>query len=281
MQIVCDQVEVHVPPTIRLPGPVAMCLSNPETVRVRAIAGPSRLSGYDGFAGVAEEHLSVKAIHSVLERVGAPLVGVELVRENGIPASTLGTRTAAIGIGVAAGQALLGGEEAVDLAADSDLATHLGADSLRWAALISGGATVLGESPLPVGNPEWSVTVFVPAFSIPPWERKEPQTDRSVVLALACAGNQAAAEQLLWATRTEDLSRLKRQLPSSVAMMEWLRERSYPAFIPECGPSVATLGEVSTVHLAAAAKSGWKPYRFRGSDRGLQVSEAGDRLPQV
>ena len=129
---------------------IALAVDAGDSVTVRAIAGPTRLTltgeatDDPSIKGVpADQHPTVSALRSLLDQVGAPQVGLHLKYSGRIPAEVgLGSHAAQVLAGLRIGRALLGNPEELTDDFLQSTAIDLGADRLRLAALTDGPLVV-------------------------------------------------------------------------------------------------------------------------------------------
>lgn len=275
MRISSDLVEVQVPGTLLLPGKLGSAVSLFDTFAIRAIAGETRVAIHGPGKGQPrdERNLVVRALHATLEYAGAPLVGVDLVCRNSIPrGANLGEDVAAVAAGISAAWALLGHESGPSENILSEIGAQFSVDKVRLGAAFAGGVVLVGKHVVTVGSPDWRMTAFIPNYQVSSRRRSSVSQTKAAVMALACAGNEQAQQQLFWATEPEDIVAVQKVSPASVAFMNWLREKSIPAYIPECGPVVISLAEVDNSISSAAMKSGWAVQELAVCADGLAVN---------
>lgn len=307
MRLVSDHAMVTVPATVAGLGPggssVALALSAHDKVSLRATAGASRIFVQDQ-EETAQAHsvgnLIVESLKRGLEYAGAPLVGVELRCQNGIARDRgLGAKTAGILTGLAGAQAFLGGPKVLPIAAIVELAQDMGATSERLGAALRGGAAivwgdradeVVSLKPPPLIAP----VVFTPEYTSP--NQGDPlgvnqvisvgaaqkNSAGSALLGVALSGldvcqNEADFLRLLFHS-TEDaiyLEQSRHRVPASVALVEWLRGKGYPAVLSGLGPAVVNLTPVESGLVESAKRSGWQVASVPVGSQGVTVSCSG------
>ncbi len=295
MQLRADKAEVSIHATALNFGPafgaVAMALGARDTATVRAIAGPTRvmLAGEAIREGAAEDHPTIVSLRYLLERVGAPEVGIHLHYDAQIPPhSGLGSWTAQILLGLLAGRELVGAPDWLTNRDLADLAVGLGTDPLRVNASLSGTmaltlpSSTVGEPPtflsVPVGA-DLSPVGFVPGMGsqLPLQVVREPRVVEfpRAFEAIARVGSLVAllsgsatvlseedlAKTLMEATHDElRESECEVARPASWALVQWLRGLGLPAFLSGAGPAVVCLVPVSREIIGAAERSGWRVF---------------------
>lgn len=291
MKLFADRAEVSVPGSIAGLGSgfhvLAVAVGPPARSVVRAVAGPSRLSG----AGLLDRgadparHGTVQAMGALLDRVGAPQVGVHLQSITRIPPGAgLGAFAADVATGLLAARTMLGSPPELDADLLVDMAVALGVERIRARAALVGGAALGTDTAavsLPValtdeGGPGRAPVVapvaFVPEFVLDERRDRDPLPSVARYLeAQESAEHLALLVALLTGSVPVDYAMLMRatgnamiaeQLsvlsPSSAALAKWLREQELPAFVTGAGPAVVSLAGVPEPVLAAAARSGWE-----------------------
>ncbi len=283
VKLTADRTDIVVPGSIVGFGTgysiLAAAIIPADHINVRAVAGAAQVSGL-GLGAKARDptrHPTVVALRSLLDHVGAPQVGVHLAFRSKIPrGSGLGAFEAEVVAGLVAATRMLGSPDNLDQGFLLDFAERLGADRLRAAVSLSGGAALRVDSQslrrLPVDpNSGLEITAFVPGFTLD--ERSDRDTEprairyaqaqrsaASLALELGLlAGITAITPEILMdatenAMRAEQLSV---RSPASTSLATWFRDQEVPAFVCGSGPSVICYGPVPEVISDAAAQSGW------------------------
>lgn len=285
------------PVTVRVPASSAnlgpgfdafgLALSLYDELEVTATSG-SLVIEVDG-EGAGEvprdaNHLVYRALLAVLELHNVEPGGLRLRCRNRIPHSRgLGSSSAAIVAGIAAGRALLGergadfgDREAYQLASDLEghpdnvAAAQFGGFTIAW---LEGGAARVERLDTDVVT-----SVFVPAEPVPTALARGllPET---VAHADAAANAGRAALLVAALTRepglllpaTEDRihqSQRAEAMPGSYRFLRALRLEGIPAVISGAGPTVLAFGH----DLADWAPAGWNHHELRTDPAGVQVA---------
>lgn len=286
MKLLADRAEVSVPGSIAGLGSgfhvLAVAVGPPARFVVRAVAGPSRLSG----AGLLDRgadparHGAVQAVGALLDRVGAPQVGVHLQSITRIPPGAgLGAFAADVATGLLAARTMLGSPPELDTELLVDMAVALGVERIRARVALVGGASLGTDAAavsLPVSLADEadslvSPVAFVPAFVLDERRDRDPlpsvaryveaqESAEHLALQVALLAGSVPVDHVTLMRATgnamigEQLSVLS---PSSAALAKWLREQELPAFVTGAGPAVVSLAQVPEPVLAAAERSGW------------------------
>lgn len=286
MKLTADRTQIDVPGSIVGFGTgyssLVVGVGPVDHVSVVAVAGASQVSGIGLGARPADPstHPTVVAVSALLDRVGAPQVGVQLSFRAKIPrGSGLGARSAEIVTGLVAATRLLGSPDELDLDFLLQMAQELGADRQRALVAFMGGACVrLGEQDeVRFEGKPWSdlqLGAFVPGFVMDETKDQEPEP-RAVKYADAqrSAASLALQMGLLSGTVYPDREILKAatqnalrkevasvRSPASHSLANWFQEQSIPAFVTGSGPAVVTCGVVPEEISEAALVSGWTPH---------------------
>lgn len=229
------------------------------------------------------DHLVYRALAAVLELHNVESTGVRLRCRNRIPHSRgLGSSSAAIVGGIAAGRALLG-----DLAADFtdadayQLASDIEGHPDNVAAAQFGGFTIAwidgGAARVERLDTDVSVSVFVPPEPVPTTVARGllPET----VTHADAASNAGRAALLVAAlTRNPDLlmpatedrlhqTQRSAAMPGSHRLLRSLRLEGVPAVISGAGPTVLAFGH----DLTAQTPEGWTHHELRTDLAGVQT----------
>ena len=283
MRIGAEHVTVSVPATSANLGSGFDCcglaLDMRDTIRVRAIAGQTRVHIYgEGREDLptGEDHLIVRCIRQILDLADAPQVGIDLECNNVIPQQRgLGSSAAAIVAGLVAGRALLADSEQLDDDQILRLATELeghpdnvapalfGAAQLSWTQQDS---NVVRHVEIDVDQ-QLIVTVMVPPTRVStnaaraalPLEVSHKdavqQASRAALLPYALGKH----PELRFTATADRLHQQYRRnvMPASVDMVNWLREREWPAYVSGAGPTVAVLAKLDQDLIEQARAGGW------------------------
>lgn len=230
----------------------------------------------EGEVPLGEEHLVIRSMRSVFERLGLPQPGLRLRCRNVIAhARGMGSSSAAIIGGmwlarelVSGGRLLLSDDTLLDLATEIEGHPDNVAAALHGGLVISGydadGSCYAVRSPV---DPRIGAVVFVPPEPVSTHAARDllpaqvPHADaaanagRAALLVAAMAGQ---PEHLLRATR--DLlhqDHRRPAMPESLALVDRLRADGLPAFISGAGPSVLVLTD-DTAALSARCPTGWE-----------------------
>ena len=280
MKLVADRAEVSVPGSIAGLGSgyhvLAVAVGPVQRTVVRAVAGDSRIMGLGPLErGMnPRDHGTVRAALTLLDRVGAPQVGLLLQCLSRLPAgSGLGGHAADVATGLVAVRGMLGSPPGLGDEDLVDMAVELGVDRVRARAALFGGAA-LGDAEVAWTVPTSSSltpVAFVPNFALDEQLRvpesqvvRYPDAQASaqslgLQVALLTGALQPDRELLMAATQNA-MSRDQGPPPSpaSAALVEWLRKQSVPAFTSGQGPAVVSLSPVSDRIIESAARSGWQ-----------------------
>lgn len=309
MKLLADEAQITVPATLTNLGPtfeaLALALNMSDTVKAKAITGPSVLRQVSRGASVrpailrlhgeeAAQHPTVLALHYVLDEVGSPRFGVELVCEAGIPRGVgLGSREAQVLAGFLLAREMLGKPNALDWRVLQRFARNFELDPARTAATLFGGlALVLKDDenylepplrfePAPLVKP----CVFVPDFTageVPTdlmpksvqFRRNVANARRAAALIPILTGDGLPEfpvgevtvgspwHRYLMEVTQDDIYQVHRQplSPASMKLVDWLRSYDVPAVLAGVGPAVVSLVTPSAKIVAAARRSGWETF---------------------
>lgn len=238
-----------------------------------------------GDVPLTADHLIHRAVAAVFELHNTPLGGLRLRCRNRIPHSRgLGSSSAAIVAGIAAGRALLG-ERAADFS-DRDayqLATDIEGHPDNVAAAQFGGFTIAwiagGAAHVERLDTDVSVSVFVPVDPVPT-EFARGLLPETVPHADAAANAGRAALLVAALTRdphlllpaTEDRihqAQRAEAMPGSHRLLRTLRLEGVPAVISGAGPTVLAFGH----DLEDWTPAGWTHHALRTDLAGVRTVE--------
>lgn len=295
MKLKADRVELSVPGSIGGLSPfgcVALAVSPLDRITVRAVAGPSRVSGTGEFVRrpMAETHPTVLAVKHVMDHAGASQVGIQLHAEAGIPRGAgLGAFAAQVVTGLVAAREMLGAQELISREHLIQFAVEMGADRLRACASLCGGLAVADPSSIDMPSvgiaQQLPLTAFVPDFEADESRKVDlsPQVVRfpqaaSAASALAALVSAIGSGELPDSARLLQLTdaaliadSLQVVAPASWALVGWLREMGLPALVSGAGPSVVVVGEVPQNVRDASVRSGWREVNLLVAGQGALV----------
>lgn len=307
MKLVADSAQVTVPATVGDLGPtfgsVSLAVDMTDSVKVRAVAGPTSLRQVSRGALVrpailrlhgedAGDHPTVSAFRYVLDTVGSPHVGLEIVYEAGIPRGVgLGSREAQVAAGFMIAKQLLGNPKMVGWRVLGTVAEHFGLSMPRVAGSIFGGVNLIlpgggkgGQEALPPlsfeASPRIQPTVFIPEFTLDVADQRALGGSTSLARCAVTGTRAAALIPLL--TQAGGISsfsmadwvdsllvvtgeRLYQEhwgalSPASMELAAWLHSHGLPAVLSGAGPAVATLLPAGAEISAAARRAGWETF---------------------
>ncbi|MER7077048.1 homoserine kinase [Saccharopolyspora kobensis] len=276
---------------------LGMALSLYDNVSARVVDGPPgsasvRVEG-EGADSVPtdERHLVVRVVHKTLAELGFPAPALRLHCENSIPhARGLGSSSAAIVAGIAAGFALAGidlrdndnAELALHLAAsqeghaDNAAASLLGGFVVAWQE--SGRFRAVRMQP----HPDVSPIAFVPQVRsatdatrglLP---ERVPHADAAFAAGRAALAVHAmtSAPELLLAATADRLHQDYRESawPDTIALVRRLREAGVAAAVSGAGPTVLALPTGGRLP-AEIAPNGFQVLRLPVDDAGVRIVE--------
>lgn len=285
MRVVRDRVQLAVPGTATglslWPRNLVVPLGISDRAAINAVAGPARTFLHDHATDDPsdEKHPVVVALRATLDQFGSPQVGVQLHLRASIPRSRgLGSHSADTLLGILAAHQLV--DCPVDAATVAQLGQALGAEPLRMLSALQETALLLPAGPgagdvsqsLPLVVPNGvSLTAFVPNFlpgsppdlsDRPTLEECGAEAARAALFGLLFSGSELAeSDPDLLLRATEDpfgLAAHEASVPSSVALIRWLREQGLPAALSGSGPAVLCLLPVPEDIGKAAEQSGWQ-----------------------
>ncbi len=283
MKIVADRAEVTVPGSVTGFG-IGLDLLGVATLPAyrasfRAVAGRTQVIGDAIPAALTdpEKNPAVVAVKALLERVGAPTVGLNVTVSSSIPPGAgLGSYAAKVAAGTLAAKALLGDPEPLDLDFLTDCVTSLGVDPLRTRLALSGEGAFLrsdgSPAPFTTAQTGLDLTALIPDFvldehsgsgprpSAVPFAAAQGAAANALLMTSLLSGQTAPTTELLYQA-TENLladQYLQPASPASAALVRWLREQGLAAFTSGDGPAVCCFGELSPEVAGAAERSGWK-----------------------
>lgn len=284
MRLINEHAAVRVPATTANMGPgfdsFGMAFRFYDEVEARPITGVTRVEVTGVGAGsvpTGEENLVVRALRAGLDAVGAPQVGFEMRCTNRIPhGGGMGSSASAAVAGLMLARGLISEPGALSDEMVFALATQFEGHPDNVAPAVFGGATVAWTqadgsprmAPMPVDG-DLPVSLLVPPsstrLSTEEARRVLPvsvpradalfNTSRAAVLMLALAGR----PDLLMAGTEDRLHQEYRRsvLPSSMAVMDSLRDKGYPAVISGAGPTVLVLSALEEDTRATLTHHGW------------------------
>ena len=284
MRLINERAAVRVPATTANMGPgfdsFGMAFRFYDEVEARPITGVTRVEVTGVGAGsvpTGEENLVVRALRAGLDAAGAPQAGFEMRCTNRIPhGGGMGSSASAAVAGLMLARGLISEPEALNDEVVFALATEFEGHPDNVAPAVFGGATVAWTqddglprmAPMPL-DPGLPVSLLIPPsttrLSTEEARRVLPvsvpradalfNTSRAAVLMLALAGR----PDLLMAGTEDRLHQEYRRsvLPSSMAVMDSLRSKGYPAVISGAGPTVLVLSALEEDTRATLANHGW------------------------
>ncbi|AYD90781.1 homoserine kinase [Actinomyces sp. 2119] len=284
MRLAHERAAVRVPATTANMGPgfdsFGMAFTYYDEVEVRAVTGATRVRVEGVGAGSVPEgddNLVVRALRAGLDAAGAAQAGFEMRCVNRIPhGGGMGSSASAVVAGLVLARGLLSDPRALDDSAVFSLATEFEGHPDNVAPAVFGGATVAWTqedgapraAPMPV-DASLPVSLVVPPLATRLSTRQARKvlpefvpradalfnTSRAAVLMLALAGR----PDLLLAGTEDRLHQEYRRsvLPSSMEVMDSLRQQGYPAVISGAGPTVLVLSRLEGDARAALERQGW------------------------
>ncbi len=300
MRLRADRVEATAPASVLNigagDGAFALALNQmQDRISLRATAGTTRVIVEGTGRNVDprdDTHPVIRGLRRGLDTVGAPQVGVYLHLVSQIPRNAgLGHLSANLLLGLRAAAAFVGPESGLTPEVQRQIAVKMGANPLRLPVVCGGGAALSyseGESVSLRPPPLIAPVTFVPDFPAPVQAPAAPftvdssavnaQAARAGVLALLLGGVEVADStegflDLLQLATSPSVRAplLAEQVPASVALCDWLRERNVPAFITGEGPAVVSLAAVSENLQSSGRRSGWAVTEHRVDQSGLQI----------
>lgn len=278
VRIVHDRVTIRVPATSANLGPgfdsFGVALDLWDEIEVHATSDSNvkvEIEGH-GAETVArdESHLVIRALHTALEAVGAPLTGVVLKAKNRIPHGRgLGSSAAACVAGIAAAHYLISEPELLDGPAMLALANDFEGHPDNAAPAIYGGGTIswiaqdLPQTAHLSLSPDLGLVTLVPGNEFPTKQARAvlpEQVPHGVAAAQAArAGLLVAAlggqtEHLLAATEDYLHQGFRGEvMPHTRDLIAKLRDAGFAAVISGAGPSVLVLVDQAKLPDPAAA----------------------------
>ncbi|MCI7551584.1 MAG: homoserine kinase [Actinomycetaceae bacterium] len=282
MRIGNDHVRVRVPATSGNLGPgfdsMGMAHDVWDEVSVTLTTGPTKVVVLgEGSATLPKDgsHLIVRVMREVMDRLGLPLAGIELVCRNKIEQGKgLGSSAAAIVAGLMLVKGLLDNPDELSNEAMLDIATEYEGHPDNAAPAIYGGATLSWESahggvdtvPLVV-HPEVQTSLLVPQEILPTAQARSVLPDqvphRDAVLQASRAAMLVYAlehdPRLLLEATGEWLHQDYRadSMPKSIALLRALRDAGWPAVISGAGPSILVFSKIDSEMANAVARQGF------------------------
>lgn len=298
MRLANERAVVRVPATTANMGPgfdsFGMAFRYYDEAEVRPVVGPTHVTVEGVGAGVVptdDSNLLVQALRAGLDAVGAPQAGFEMRCVNRIPhGGGMGSSASAAVAGLMLARGLLSEPDALSDDLVFSLATDFEGHPDNVAPAVFGGATVAWTdargvprcAPMPVDS-SLPVCLLVPPsttrLSTEEARKVLPDsvpradalfnTSRAAVLMLALAGR---PDLLMAGTEDRLHQEYRRQvLPSSMAVMDSLREQGYPAVISGAGPTVLVLADLAQQTRFTLERHGWTVLRPGIDDVGAQL----------
>lgn len=266
VRIVHDRVTIRVPATSANLGPgfdsFGVALDLWDEIEIHATSDANVKVEIAGFGAETvardESHLVIRALHTALEAVGAPLTGVALKAKNRIPHGRgLGSSAAACVAGIAAAHYLISEPELLDGPAMLALANDFEGHPDNAAPAIYGGGTIswiADDQPQTAHlnlSPDLALVTLVPGNEFPtkqaravlpasvPHSVAAAQAARTGLLVAALGGQ---TEHLLAATQDYLHQDYRGEvMPHTRDLIAQLREQGHAAVISGAGPSVLVL----------------------------------------
>ncbi|MDO5672217.1 MAG: homoserine kinase [Actinomycetaceae bacterium] len=297
MQLMHEHVHVYVPATTANLGPgfdsLGMAFDYHDEVIVKATTGPTTVTIEGEGAGTTptdESNLVVKAVRIGLEWVGAPQVGLDMTCINRIPHGRgMGSSASALAAGLGVARGLIAYPDALDDDTIFQIVAEHEGHPDNAAPAVYGGATIAWMDaqtkkahyvPMEV-RPEQRLTLLIPEFDLPTDKAREI-LPKQVPLADAVS-NVSRAALLVYALAHDPkylmdatVDRLHQEqrrnsMPSSLELMDALRERGYPAVISGAGPTVLVLGSIDPQLHSTLEERGWRVEEPNIDLQGLRV----------
>ncbi|MDU0349173.1 homoserine kinase [Actinomyces sp. MRS3W] len=288
MRLANERAAVRVPATTANMGPgfdsFGMAFTYYDEVEVRPIVGPTTVAVQgvgEGIVPTDDSNLVVRALRAGLEAAGAPQAGFEMHCINRIPhGGGMGSSASAAVAGLMLARGLLSDPDALPDEEVFRIATGFEGHPDNVAPAVFGGATVAWieadgtprAAPMPV-DASLAVSLLVPPSTTRLSTEEARQvlpdsvpradalfnTSRAAILMLALAGR----PDLLMAGTEDRLHQEYRRgvLPTSMAVMDSLREQGYPAVISGAGPTVLVLADLSQHTRFTLERHGWTVLR--------------------
>ena len=283
MKIVTDRAEVSTPGSVTGFGTgldlVGVAVLPAYRASFRAVVGRTQVIGNSGPTILTDpdKNPAVVAVKALLERVGAPTVGLNVVVSSSIPSGAgLGSYAAKVAAGTLAAKALLGNPEQLDLEFLTQCVTSLGVDPLRARLALAGEGAFLTGSGIPVSFPtprtELTLTALVPDFVLDehsgpgprpatvPFSAAQEAAGNALMVTSVLSGQLEPTKQNLFEATENHMAGEYLQVasPASAALVGWLREQGLAAFASGDGPAVCCFSEISPEVAGAAERSGWR-----------------------
>lgn len=287
VRIVHDRVTIRVPATSANLGPgfdsFGVALDLWDEIEIHATSDANVKVEITGFGAETvprdDSHLVIRALHTALEAVGAPLTGVVLKAKNRIPHGRgLGSSAAACVAGIAAAHYLISEPELLDGPAMLALANDFEGHPDNAAPAIYGGGTIswiAADQPRTAHlslSPDLALVTLVPGNEFPTKQARAvlpasvphgvaaAQAARAGLLVAALGGQ---TEHLLAATEDYLHQGYRGEvMPHTRDLIARLREQGHAAVISGAGPSVlvlvdrSQLADPATAVQAAAGEMG-------------------------
>lgn len=305
-----DFVAVKVPATTANLGPgfdsMGMALDLWDEISVHATAGPTSVVVEGEGAGqveTGEKNLIVRSLRTVLDKVGAPQVGIRMRCTNRIPHSRgLGSSASAIVAGILLARALIGEHDVLNAQDILEIGSAMEGHPDNVAPAVFGGATVAWMEDAHAGGgvaravkleppAHFRPVAFIPDFELSTSSARQalpedvPHTDarfnlsRSALLTALLSGastwhGSASFHDLLMEATEDRLHQEQRRsaMEPSLALVDWLRGAGLAAVISGAGPTVLSLEEVSAQIIHDARQAGWKIVNLPIAYQGAQIT---------
>lgn len=290
MRIAYDHSAVRVPATSANLGPgfdaLGVALALHDDVRLDATAGNAVVDVVGEGADTVErgeDNLIVRTVRYVLDEVGAPQIGMRLHCENRIPHGRgLGSSASAIVAGMLLARGLVSEPELITPELLIEWGSRIEGHPDNIAPAVLGGATVgwvEGERgrAIRIGDAAALTPIaFIPSFRLSTSKARgalpaevlhgdaAANAGRAALLSALLAGvrvgNGADAHEILMAATEDRLHQEYRRdsMPSSLALVDWLRDAGIATVISGAGPTVLALEDIPQKYRAEAATRGWK-----------------------
>ncbi|MBV7364078.1 hypothetical protein KRX54_06550 [Actinomycetaceae bacterium TAE3-ERU4] len=262
-------------------------------VRARAIVGESEVIVTDGkrTTRFGEEHVVLRAIRQLLEALEAPQPGFRIELNHGFALSRgFGDQAVEIACAITILRALITPAELLDdsfcARCTADLIDTFGPVKTALDGGIIGyqnGEYVSYSSPESKAE-NMCFTCFVPRFEVSLAGVKNALVhadfsalevsqliSKATYLGFSLGNDNGALSSSILAEDLYVRDILREHCGASVAMIDWLSQLGYGAFMPGFGATVAVMGKLEETVLADAREAGWAVEVFEISLTGAQI----------